>query len=354
MVTIGVDAHKEVHVAVAVGETGRTLGTWRGRNGPEDWAALREWAMGQGDVRQWGIEGTGNYGRGLAQHLVTAGERVFEVNPRLTASGRRRARRPDKNDRLDAQAVAMVVLREAPALPQVLVEDETALADLLSTEREAVLAEVTRIRNQLHQVLLQVDPGYKRAFPHLQSEAAVRALERYASPVPHPLQQARAAAVQRLAARLRLAMAQLKELTGQIEQLAQELFLPLAQMCGTGLLTAGSLAGLIGPHGRFHHEAQVAAYAGTAPLEASSAGRVRHRLNRGGNRRLNAVLYRIVLTQLRHEPRARTCSGAWRRERPAARRSAPSSGSWCGRSGAFGTSAPGPPPPAPPRNRSGY
>ena len=43
-----------------------------------------------------------------------------------------------------------------------------------------------------------------------------------------------------------------------------------------------------------------------APLEASSAGRIRHRLNRGGNRRLHAILYRIVLTQARHSPEART------------------------------------------------
>jgi hypothetical protein len=38
---------------------------------------------------------------------------------------------------------------------------------------------------------------------------------------------------------------------------------------------------------------------------ASSAGLVRHRLNRGGNRRLNAILYRIALTQVRHSPAAR-------------------------------------------------
>jgi hypothetical protein len=48
-----------------------------------------------------------------------------------------------------------------------------------------------------------------------------------------------------------------------------------------------------------------AAYAGVAPLEASSAGLVRHRLNRGGNRRLNSVLYRIVLTQAHHSPAAK-------------------------------------------------
>jgi transposase len=49
----------------------------------------------------------------------------------------------------------------------------------------------------------------------------------------------------------------------------------------------------------------LAAYAGVAPLEASSAGLVRHRLNRGGNRRLNSALYRIVLTQAHHHPEAR-------------------------------------------------
>lgn len=42
-----------------------------------------------------------------------------------------------------------------------------------------------------------------------------------------------------------------------------------------------------------------------APLETSSAGRTRHRLNRTGNRRLNAILYRIALTQARHSTQAR-------------------------------------------------
>ncbi len=46
-------------------------------------------------------------------------------------------------------------------------------------------------------------------------------------------------------------------------------------------------------------------YAGVAPLETSSAGVVRHRLNRGGNRRLNAILYRIALAQARGSDDAR-------------------------------------------------
>src|SRR5438445_13884640 len=42
-----------------------------------------------------------------------------------------------------------------------------------------------------------------------------------------------------------------------------------------------------------------------APLEASSGKSQRHRLDRGGNRQLNAALYRIAITQARYHPPAR-------------------------------------------------
>lgn len=78
-------------------------------------------------------------------------------------------------------------------------------------------------------------------------------------------------------------------------------------MRGIDLLTAGALAGILGPptSRRFSNEAQLAAYAGVAPLEASSAGAVRHRLSRDGNRQLNAIVYRIAITQARWSPEAR-------------------------------------------------
>jgi transposase len=108
-----------------------------------------------------GIEGAWNYGRGLAQYLVDTGEVVYEVNPRWTAQGRRSARRLGKSDALDAQAVGRLVLREAPTLPRVGADDETAVLELLVTERDGAVAptpEATRLRNQLHQLLLQVAP----------------------------------------------------------------------------------------------------------------------------------------------------------------------------------------------------
>ncbi len=50
--------------------------------------------------------------------------------------------------------------------------------------------------------------------------------------------------------------------------------------------------------------AAFAAGNGTAPLPASSGRTERHRLNRGGNRRLNKALYVIAITQSRHDERA--------------------------------------------------
>jgi transposase len=76
---------------------------------------------------------------------------------------RKRSRKRAKSDRLDARAVAEFVWREGSALPTVVEEDETAVLDLLVSEREDLLAEATRLRNRIHQLLLQVDPRSTRS-----------------------------------------------------------------------------------------------------------------------------------------------------------------------------------------------
>jgi len=299
MVTIGVDAHKEVHVAVAADEQGRPLETWEGPNSEAAWRELLAWA-GQWERRQWGIEGTGNYGQGLAQHLVAAGETVYEVNPRLTAQGRRRARKQDKNDRLDALAVARAVLREASGLPLVVVaEDEAAVLDVMTRDRDRLKSQVDRLRNQLHSCLFKIDPQYRKNFHSLSTLETVRTLVHYTPAEDTPLALARGAAVRRVAAVLALVLEQERQLTREIESLSGTHYGALTEIRGVARLTAGILAGILGTR-NFEAEAQFAAYGGASPVETSSAGRVRHRLNRGGNRRLNRVLYLIALTQWKH------------------------------------------------------
>ena len=110
--------------------------------------------------------------------------------------------------------------------------------------------------------------------------------------------------MRRLAKRLRLALEQADELERQIGTRAAANCSPLGRWCGINLLTAGARAGILGPGQRCTTAAHLAASAGAAPMEASSAGGVRHRRNRGGNRRLNAIRSRIAVTQARHRPAA--------------------------------------------------
>lgn len=295
MITLGVDAHKTVHVAVAVDEEGRPLDMWQGTNSQLAWQEMLTWAS-QWESRQWGIEGTGNYGRGLAQYLVVVGETVYEVNPRLTAQGRRRARKQDKNDRLDAQAVARAVLRDVPELPEVVLEDEAAVLELMNRERDRLKSQVDRLRNQLHNRLFQADPQYRKSFPSLSKLVTIQSLEQYTAAADTPLPSVRVAAVRRVASLLRLVLEQHQQITGEIESLSGTRYGALTEIQGVARLTAGILAGILGTR-RFTAEDQFATYGGVSPIETSSAGRVRHRLNRGGNRRLNRVLYLIALTQ---------------------------------------------------------
>jgi transposase len=162
MITIGVDAHKSMNAAFAVDDAGREIGSWEGPNTTSGWSSLRTWACGLDTGRQWGIEGAWGYGRGLAQHLASSGETVYEINARWTALGRRSAHKPGKTDRMDAHAIALFVRQEGDSLPRVHVEDETAELELLTAQRESAQAEANRLRNQIHALLLQLDPEYKK------------------------------------------------------------------------------------------------------------------------------------------------------------------------------------------------
>ncbi|MCT1601379.1 transposase [Kocuria sp. p3-SID1433] len=52
-------------------------------------------------------------------------------------------------------------------------------------------------------------------------------------------------------------------------------------------------------------EAAFAAIAGVSPIPASSGNTTRHRLNRGGDRRLNRALHIATVTRMVHDPETR-------------------------------------------------
>jgi len=68
---------------------------------------------------------------------------------------------------------------------------------------------------------------------------------------------------------------------------------------GVGPVMTALILGEVGDVRRFPSKAHFASYTGTAPIDVSSGDHVRHRLNRGGNRRLNYALHIAALVQVR-------------------------------------------------------
>ena len=70
---------------------------------------------------------------------------------------------------------------------------------------------------------------------------------------------------------------------------------------GVGSIVAAILIGHTGDVRRFPTAGHYARYNASAPIEASSGPRVRHRLNPRGNRQLNHALHVAAITQIRHD-----------------------------------------------------
>ena len=114
VVTVGVDTHKDAHVAAALDASGALLGTASFPADARGYASMVAWMRAFGRVEAAGVEGTGGYGAGLARALDAAGVRVLEVS----APDRSERRRRGKSDGIDAEQAARAALagtRCAPA-----------------------------------------------------------------------------------------------------------------------------------------------------------------------------------------------------------------------------------------------
>jgi transposase len=80
----------------------------------------------------------------------------------------------------------------------------------------------------------------------------------------------------------------------------------LTDIVGIGPVCAAIIIGFTGDVTRFPTKGHFATYNATAPVEASSGDRPRHRLNPRGNRKLNHAIHIAAICQLRHDTECRT------------------------------------------------
>ena|ERR1700680_1038485 len=95
-VAVGVDTHKDVHVAVAFDALGTQIDSREIATTDAGYRSLLSWAQELG-VPAFAVEGCGSYGAGLARFLELAAVEVWECE-----RPHRRDRRRGKSDVIDA------------------------------------------------------------------------------------------------------------------------------------------------------------------------------------------------------------------------------------------------------------
>ena len=157
-VMIGVDPHKASHTAVAISAAEETLGELRVRACVAQAERLLAWAQAWPE-RIWAVEGADGTGHLLAQQLVSAGERVLDVQPKLGARVRLLAAGDvNKNDPNDARSVAVAALRSA-GVREVRADDHAAVLKIWSKRYRDLGRTRTQVVCRLHAVLGELIPG---------------------------------------------------------------------------------------------------------------------------------------------------------------------------------------------------
>jgi transposase len=295
MIIIGVDPHKRMHVASVVDPaTNHQVAALQIEASLAGYRRLLRWADKFGE-RRWAVENAHGLGCHLAQWLLARGEVVADVPSTATARVRelsRGGRR--KNDVIDAAAAASVAALQGEANP-VLAEDLTTVLGLLDERRSNVSTQRTRLVNQLHAVFRNLLPG---GAPKDLTATIASGLLAGIRPV-GPVEAARKQLARDLVVEIRQADQRLKVLTAQIAQTVAATGSHVIEVDGIGPVVSGRLLARTRRISRFPTAAAFASYAGVAPVEVSSAERVRHRLPRGGDRQLNFALHIVALTQVR-------------------------------------------------------
>ena len=299
MIVIGLDVHKQTVTAVAVDEAGRPL---QEKVIPVGGEELLGWASALHGERLWAVEDCRQLTGWLERQLLAAGEELVRVPPKLTVPERRAGRTRGKSDPIDALAIARAALRE-PDLSRPR-PDERVYRELklLVDHRDDLVDERRRTQQRLRWHLHQLDPTYDVPLRMLGRAAQ---LERVGRWLARREQQLQVRIARDLVAIIRQLNRTISELDHELEQRTKDVAPALLELPGCAALTAAKLLAEIGPIDRFKTDAQLARHGGVAPLDASSGKSQRHRLDRGGNRQLNAALYRIAITQARYHAPAR-------------------------------------------------
>ena len=301
-VVVGVDTHRDEHVAVALDGLGGRLGELAIAANPVGYAELVAWADQLGSVAAFGVEGTGSYGSGLARFLRRHARRVIEV----TRPPRKGARRMSgKSDAIDAEHAAREVLAGTATATPKLADGIVESIRLIKIARDSAVKAHSQAMITLKATLVTAPENLRSRlepltdFKLISASAELDTTGDAADPTT-AIRQVLAA----LGRRWLDLHEEIKTHTRTLETLTPQAAPGLVAAFGIGPDTAAEMLVTAGDNtDRIRSEAALAKLCGACPIPAGS-GKTngRHRLNRGGNRQANAALDRVIIVRMRWHP----------------------------------------------------
>lgn len=301
-IIIGVDTHKDEHVAVALDGLGARLGEISIAANATGYSELVMWADRRGTVAVFGVEGTGSYGSGLARFLRRQGRRVTEVS-RPARKGERRLL--GKSDAIDAEHAAREILAgKATSIPK-LADGAVEAIRVIKIARDTAVRAHSQAMITLKAMIVTAGDDVRAALEPLTDFRLIEACAALpAEGDPTRPDVAVGYALRSLAGRWLVLHEEIKVHSGHLKRLTKASAPDLVAAFGIGPDIAAEMLVTAGDNSdRIHSEAALAKMCGVCPIPAGS-GKTngRHRLNRGGNRQANAALYRAVVVRMRWHP----------------------------------------------------
>jgi transposase len=303
---VGIDVHKHTHAAALIDDRGGQVAALTVANSPKGYRRLIDWLVehdAAGAVI--GVESPGSYGRCLVAALGGAGFEVLQV-PAWRTHRERHRRGPGKTDPGDALSIAHVVLRHRDQLGPAAEPELVRALGMLELQRRRFVRDRTQAIQRLRSDWTQHDPVAEAAVVRCDRQRHLRKLTRI--DLGHGLAQRTAArCIRQLAHDIEDLNDKIAALDAEIAELLAKHDNPLEDLLGAGTNLAATIIAQAGDVRRFRDASAFARFCGAAPIPCGSGQTSgRHRLHRGGNRQLNAALYRIAIVQQRHHPAAKT------------------------------------------------
>lgn len=333
---VGIDCHKHIHTATIINCFNEKLGVITFNNDIQGYKNLIKEVESKKQNLEiiFGLEDVKHLGYGLAMYLISKNYLVKHINSNLTYAERKKFPIITKNDELDSQCVAKVLLDELDNLPFAQKDEIYWTLKQLVTMRASIVDNNVELKNKLHAQLLHHYPNYNKMFFRIYCKTALEMWKKYPSPdllINTPIeeftqflndvsnkrykthkanqimdlvkqldisnteyQEERNIIIKTLVEQIQFNQKRQDEIEKEILTLYDKIGCTLHTYPGMSKLTSADILAEIGNINRFKDKGRLAKYAGVAPIEKSSGNTERALYNRFGNRQLNKYIYSLA------------------------------------------------------------